>query len=76
MPRGELRLLESPPPAVPRDAWRDGSMSVTDAAGFLSCSRKHVYALMERGVLPWGRLGKARRIPRASVVDLLAGGGA
>ncbi len=72
MPRGELRLLASPPPSVPREAWREGAATASQAAEFLGCSRKHVFALMARGELVWGRLGKARRIPRTALVDLLS----
>lgn len=61
------------PPVLPRKIWEDGAMTVTQTARFLGCSRKHCFELMSRGELPWGRLGKTRRIPRKAALDLLAG---
>ena len=63
------------PPAVPPERWADGALDVMGAARFLACSRKHIFALMKDGRLPWGRLGGRRRIPRRALVDLLAGDG-
>ena len=57
----------------------EGLMRVPEAALFLGLSRASVYQLMERGELPWVKLGRARRIPRRAVVGLaarrLTGGG-
>jgi excisionase family DNA binding protein len=50
----------------------EGLMRVAEAARFLSVSRAHLYALMDRGELPWVKLGRARRIPRAAVIRLAA----
>ena len=50
----------------------DGLMRVQEAARFLGLSRASVYQLMDRGELPWVKLGRARRIPRRAVVDLAA----
>jgi len=61
------------PPTVDREIWREGALSVREAAAFLGCSRKHVYQLMNEGRLPWGRLGRARRIPKAALLDILTG---
>ena len=51
----------------------DGLMRVQEAALFLGLSRAAVYQLMERGEMPWVKLGRARRIPRRAVVGLAAG---
>jgi len=76
MPRPDLALVEDRevPPALPRELWSEGAKSVTDAAAFLGCSRKHVFELMRLGTLPWGRFGRReRRIPTRALVDYLAG---
>ena len=49
-------------------------MKVTEAADFLRLSRSNLYALMERGELPFVKLGRSRRIPRRAVIALAAGG--
>lgn len=63
------------PPDLDRDIWTEGAETVTGAADFLSCSRKHVFTLMKKQSLAWGRLGRSRRIPRRSLIDLLTGEG-
>lgn len=70
MPRDAIERAE--PPDLPRSVWAEGALSVTDAARFMGCSRKFLFDLMGRGELPWGRLGKSRRIPRGALIDLLA----
>ena len=50
----------------------EGLMRVGEVANFLGLSRASVYQLMERGELPWAKLGRARRVPRRAVVDLAA----
>ena len=47
-------------------------MRIPEVARFLALSRASVYQLMDRGELPWVKLGRARRIPRRAVVDLAA----
>ena len=49
-----------------------GLMRVAEVQEFLGLSRASVYQLMDRGQLPWAKLGRARRIPRQAVVDLAA----
>lgn len=49
-----------------------GLMRVAEVQEFLGLSRASVYLLMDRGELPWAKLGRARRIPRQAVVDLAA----
>ena len=47
-----------------------GLMTVSEVARFLGLSRASIYLLMERGELPWVKLGRARRVPRRAVVEL------
>jgi hypothetical protein len=49
----------------------DGSVSITDAVRFTGMSRAWLYGAMERGDLPYIKLGGARRIPRKALVKLL-----
>ena len=56
----------------PESLVSDGLMRVQAAAQFLGLSRASVYQLMDRGELPWVKLGRARRVPRRAVVDLAA----
>lgn len=50
----------------------DGLMTVAEAGRFLSLSRASIYNLMDRGELPFAKLGRSRRIPRRAVVELAA----
>ena len=50
----------------------DGLMTVREAAEFLSLSRATLYTLMDRGELPFMKLGRSRRIPRRAVIQLAA----
>ena len=56
----------------PTDLVADGLVTVREAAGFLRLSRSTVYALMDRGELPFVKLGRSRRIPRRALVELAA----
>ena len=50
----------------------DGLMKVAAAAAFLSLSRATLYTLMDRGELPFVKIGRSRRIPRRALVELAA----
>ncbi len=50
----------------------DGLLRVGEAAAFLSLSRATLYTLMDRGELPFVKLGRSRRIPRRAVIQLAA----
>ncbi len=50
----------------------DGLLKVAAAAAFLSLSRATLYTLMDRGELPFVKLGRSRRIPRRAVIQLAA----
>ena len=58
----------------PTDVVADGLMTIQEAAGFLRLSRSAIYLFMERGELPFVKLGRSRRIPRRAVIALAAGG--
>lgn len=46
---------------------REGFVSVAVAATFLGLAKSTVYALMERGSLPYAKFNRARRIPRVAL---------
>lgn len=59
------------------DAWKlsivsEGMMSVDEAMEFLSISRSHLYQLMEDGEIPYAKIGRSRRIPKAALISYLA----
>lgn len=47
-------------------------LTLRQAADRLAVSIPTIYRLMEDGELPWIKLGKARRVPLAAVVALVA----
>lgn len=56
-----------------RDALvADGLMTVAQASEFLSVARSTLYLAMERGELPYVKLGRARRLPRRAVIEFAA----
>lgn len=59
-------------PDQPERLVTDGLMRVSEVGRFLGLSRSSVYQLMNRGELPWAKLGRARRVPRRAVVELAA----
>jgi excisionase family DNA binding protein len=44
-----------------------GFVTVEEAKDYLRVCRAKVYALMEAGELPYAKVGKSRRIPRAAL---------
>ena len=58
----------------------DGLVSLRDAMAFLSIGRSTIYELMEKGMLPYSKIGRSRRIPKRALLRLaqatLKGGGA
>lgn len=54
------------------DLVADGLLSVEEACAFLSVGRSTLYELMDRGELPFTKIGRSRRIPRRAVVELAA----
>jgi excisionase family DNA binding protein len=50
----------------------DGFVDVGEAARFLGICRAKLYQLMESGELVYGKIGKARRIPRRALVEFAA----
>ena len=53
---------------------RDGLAKISEVQDYLRCSRMKVYAEMERGNLPYCKLGKSRRIRWADVFDMVERG--
>lgn len=49
-----------------------GLMSIPQVEEFLSLSRSKLYALMDRGTLPFVKVGRSRRIPRRAVLEFAA----
>jgi excisionase family DNA binding protein len=54
-----------------RVAVADGAMAINEAVELSGFSRSFLYKLMENGQLAYIKIGKARRIPRRSLLDLL-----
>ena len=52
----------------------DGLLTVREAMCFLHLSRSTVYQFMDRGELPFVKLGRSRRIPKRALVELAARG--
>jgi excisionase family DNA binding protein len=48
----------------------DGLDRIPDVSRYLQLSRSQIYVLMDRGMLPYVRIGRSRRIPHRAVVDL------
>jgi excisionase family DNA binding protein len=51
---------------------RDGLDKVVEVARFYRVSVAQVYAMMQRGTLPFVKLGRSRRIPHRAVLELAA----
>jgi excisionase family DNA binding protein len=64
------------PPAVANDEREalaaDGFDRIAEAQAFLGLSRASIYALMDKGELPYARFGRSRRIPRRALVEFAA----
>jgi excisionase family DNA binding protein len=55
------------------DIVQDGLDRVAEVARFLKLSPSTIYKLMDRGLLPYVKIGNARRVPHRAVVELAAG---
>lgn len=53
---------------------QDGLISVKDACKFLAVSRATAWKLMDRGELPFVRVGGSRRIPRRALTAYVSDG--
>lgn len=60
------------PPERAEELVADGLLNVRQAAAFLGISRSKLNSLMERGELPYVKLGAARRIPKRALIALAA----
>jgi excisionase family DNA binding protein len=58
----------------PETLVADGLAPIAEACEFLGLSRSNLYTIMDRGELPYVKLGGARRIPRRALVTLAAAG--
>lgn len=56
----------------PEDAVGLGLVTVRAAGEFLSVSRSMLYGMMDSGKLQYVKIGRARRIPQRSLIDLAA----
>lgn len=54
-----------------RELAAQGLMSVEEARRFLGVSRTTLYGLMNAGLVPFVKIGTARRIPRAALVEFV-----
>lgn len=54
------------------DLVADGLVTVKKAAEFLSVGRSTLYEAMERGRLPYVKIGAARRIPMRALTEFAA----
>jgi excisionase family DNA binding protein len=52
----------------------DGLLTVKEAMQLCKMGRSYLYAEMDHGRLAWVKLGRARRIPRASLLALMEKG--
>jgi len=50
----------------------DGFLTVAAAVNFSALGRSTLYGLMETGVLPYAKIGTARRIPKRALVEFMA----
>ena len=48
----------------------DGLVPIHEAMAFLSVGRSTIYELMDKGMLPYAKIGRSRRIPRRALVKL------
>ena len=55
-----------------QDLVAAGLVSVREAARFLGISVAGLYKFMERGELPYAKIGRSRRIPRQALVAFAA----
>lgn len=60
------------PDDTPEVLCRDGAMSVREAENFCGLRKSKLYELMDGGVLPYSKVGAARRIPKVVLIRLLA----
>lgn len=50
------------------DLLSEGLLTVGEACRLLAVSRSFLYSQMDAGAIPFVRLGRARRIPRAALL--------
>jgi excisionase family DNA binding protein len=50
----------------------DGLVTLSEAAAFLRVSRSTVYALVDRGILAYAKIGRSMRVPKRALIELVA----
>lgn len=58
---------------IPLNSTNDvaaGLMRIREVVSYLNVSRSHVYAMMNRGIIPYVRLGRSRRVPRNALMRI------
>lgn len=55
-----------------RSLLEEGVVTVKEAATFMGVTTRTIWNLMDRGELPWTKVGTARRIPRKAVIAMLS----
>jgi excisionase family DNA binding protein len=54
------------------DLVADGMVTIAEAQEMTRLSRSELYVRMDRGELPFAKLGKRRMIPRKAIIALMA----
>lgn len=54
--------------------YDEGFMTVAQAAEYLALGQSTIWQLMYRGRLPYTKIGRARRIPRAAIKSIALNG--
>ena len=57
-----------------RDLVADGLAALPEASTFTTLSKSSLYAMMERGELPYVVIGRRRMIPRKALIELARAG--
>jgi len=53
------------------DVWADGAVTTNEAAEWLGCSKRTLWRWMDEGRLPYRHVGHRRRIPLATLREIL-----
>jgi excisionase family DNA binding protein len=68
----DINRVVTGPSAKSADILADGLQTVEAAADFLAVGKTTLYKAMERGELPYVKIGRARRIPRRALLNYAA----
>lgn len=70
--RSDRRTPPTLDPTVLASLLSAGLCTIAEAARMLAVSRSFLYVVMDRGELPFCKIGRARRIPRSAVLQYAA----